>query len=227
MIRQLASLGTVARNFGKSLIDPKSYADDLKALAGTRLGKAALADGGKELLKSSVPGAVITTGLSTLTTGNPFAGLLIGATDLGASFGLSRALAGRTGNVLGMPLSGKYSYRVKDGLKTAKGTPRKQVNIADQSMVDRVYEQSMPQTIAQLAGSVGAVVALEPQFMPQAYNESQAVTQQQQLAQMKYLNNMNMPNTADGTLYQLQGIPQRLQQEVMQNLVVPMPGMYQ
>ena len=192
-------------------------------IAATQLGKKALAEGGKELLKSSVPGAVITTGLSTLTTGNPLAGLLIGATDLGASFGLSRALAGKTGKVLGMPLSGQYSYRVKDGLKTAKGTPRKQVNLTDSSMVNRVYEQSMPQTIAQLAGSVGAVVALEPQFMPQAYNESQAVTQQQQLAQMKYLNNMNMPNTADGTLYQIQGIPQRLQQEAM----VPMPGMYQ
>ena len=148
-----------------------------------------------------------------MTTGNPAAGLLIGATDLGASFGLSRALAGRTGKVLGMPLSGQYSYRVKDGLKTAKGTPRKQVNLADKSMVDRVYEQSMPQTIAQLAGSVGAVVALEPQFMPQAYNESQAVTQQQQLAQMKYLNNMNMPDTADGTLYQTQGIPRKAQEE--------------
>ena len=213
MIPQLARLGQGLRTFGKEL-------------AGTSLGKAALADGGKELLKSSVPGAVITAGLSTLTTGNPAAGLLIGATDLGASFGLSRALAGRTGNVFGMqslPLSGKYSYRVKDGLKTSKGTPRKQVNLTDKSMVDRVYEQSMPQTIAQLAGSVGAVVTLEPQFMPQAYNESQAVTQQQQLAQMKYLNNMNMPNTADGTLYQIQGIPQRLQQEAM----VPMPGMYQ
>ena len=84
----------------------------------------------------------------------------------------------------------------------------------------------MPQTIAQLAGSVGAVVALEPQFMPQAYNESQAVTQQQQLAQMKYLNNMNMPNTADGTLYQIQGIPRKaLQQEAM--MMAMMPGMYQ
>jgi hypothetical protein len=209
MIPQLARLGQGLRTFGKEL-------------AGTSLGKAALADGGKELLKSSVPGAVITAGLSTLTTGNPAAGLLIGATDLGASFGLSRALAGKTGKVLGMPLSGQYSYRVKDGLKTAKGTPRKQVNLADKSMVSRVYEQSMPQTIAQLAGSVGAVVALEPQFMPQAYNESQAVTQQQQLAQMKYLNNMNMPDTADGTLYQIQGIPQRREQEGM----VPMPGMY-
>ena len=209
MIPQLAKLGQGLRTFGKEL-------------AGTSLGKAALADGGKELLKSSVPGAVITAGLSTLTTGNPAAGLLIGATDLGASFGLSRALAGRTGKVLGMPLSGQYSYRVKDGLKTAKGTPRKQVNLTDSSIVNRVYEQSMPQTIAQLAGSVGAVVALEPQFMPQAYNESQAVTQQQQLAQMKYLNNMNMPDTADGTLYQIQGIPQRREQEGM----VPMPGMY-
>ena len=209
MIPQLARLGQGLRTFGKEL-------------AGTSLGKAALADGGKELLKSSVPGAVITAGLSTLTTGNPAAGLLIGATDLGASFGLSRALAGRTGKVLGMPLSGQYSYRVKDGLKTAKGTPRKQVNLTDSSMVNRVYEQSMPQTIAQLAGSVGAVVALEPRFMPQAYNESQAVTQQQQLAQMKYLNNMNVPDTADGTLYQIQGIPQRREQEGM----VPMPGMY-
>lgn len=209
MITQLARLGTGLRTFGKEL-------------AATSAGKAALSEGGKELLKSSIPGAVITTGLSTLTTGNPLAGLLIGATDLGASFGLSRALAGRTGRVLGMPLSGKYSYRVKDDLKTAKGTPRKQVNITDPSQATRVYEQSMPQTIAQLAGSVGAVVTLEPQFMPQAYNESQAVTQQQQLAQMKYLNNMNMPDTADGTLYQMQGIPQRREQEAM----VPMPGMY-
>ena len=220
MIPQLARLGQGLRTFGKEL-------------AGTSLGKAALADGGKELLKSSVPGAVITAGLSTLTTGNPAAGLLIGATDLGASFGLSRALAGRTGNVFGMqslPLSGKYSYRVKDGLKTAKGTPRKQVNLTDSSMVDRVYEQSMPQTIAQLAGSVGAVVALEPRFMPQAYNESQAVTQQQQLAQMKYLNNMNMPDTADGTLYQTQGIPDRKAQEKKKNeemmmMAMMMPGM--
>lgn len=209
MITQLARLGTGLRTFGKEL-------------AATSAGKAALSEGGKELLKSSIPGAVITTGLSTLTTGNPLAGLLIGATDLGASFGLSRALAGRTGRVLGMPVSGKYSYRVKDDLKTAKGTPRKQVNITDPSQATRVYEQSMPQTIAQLAGSVGAVVTLEPQFMPQAYNESQAVTQQQQLAQMKYLNNMNMPDTADGTLYQMQGIPQRREQEAM----VPMPGMY-
>ena len=196
MITQLARLGTGLRTFGKEL-------------AATSVGKAALDKGGKELLKSSIPGAVITTGLSTLTTGNPLAGLLIGATDLGASFGLSRALAGRTGRVLGMPISGKYSYRVADDLKTAKGTPRKQVNITDPSQATRVYEQSMPQTIAQLAGSVGAVVTLEPQFMPQAYNESQAVTQQQQLAQMKYLNNMNTPDTADGTLYQMQGIPQR------------------
>ena len=217
MIPQLARLGQGLRTFGKEL-------------AGTSLGKAALADGGKELLKSSIPGAVITTGLSTLTTGNPLAGLLIGATDLGASFGLSRALAGRTGKVLGMPKSGQYSYRVKDGLKTAKGTPRKQVNLTDSSMVDRVYEQSMPQTIAQLAGSVGAVVALEPQFMPQAYNESQAVTQQQQLAQMKYLNNMNMPNTAAGTLYQTQGVPDRKAQEEKRNreimmMSMMMPGM--
>ena len=66
--------------------------------------------------------------------------------------------------------------------------------------------------------------------MPQAYNESQAVTQQQQLAQMKYLNNMNMPDTAAGTLYQTQGIPDREEQnrkknEEMMMMAMMMPGM--
>jgi len=182
----------------------------------------AMEEGGRELLKGSLPGAVATAGFTTMTTGNPLAGLAVGTADLGASFGLSRALAGRTGSVLGFPLSGKHYYRVRGDLKTAKGTPRTRIDITDPSQVSLAYEQSLPQTLAQLAGSAGAVVALEPQFMPQAYNESQAVTQQQQLAQMKYLNNMNMPNTADGTLYQIQGIPQRREQESM----VPMSGMY-
>jgi hypothetical protein len=44
--------------------------------------------------------------------------------------------------------------------------------------------------------------------MQQATNQS--VTQQQQLGQQEMLNQMYAPYTADGTLYQLQGLPSRV-----------------
>lgn len=166
--------------------------------------------GGKELFMSSLPGAVITTGLSTLTTGNPAAGLLIGLTDLGMSFGASRALSGLEGKKLfGMPMAGKYVHVAKpEQLIGKKGQNLKQIKT---DILQQQYEQSVPQTIAQLAGSVGAVTTLEPRFMPQPGVESQYVTQAQQLGQQEVLNRMYMPpETADGTLYQTQGLPQRV-----------------
>ena len=168
------------------------------------------AEGGKELFKGSIPGAVITTGLSTLTTGNPFAGLLIGAADLGLSFGASRALSGLKGKqILGMPLAGKYVHVASpEQLVGKKGQPLKQIKT---DILQSQYEQSIPQTIGQLAGSVAAVTTLEPRFMPQPVSESQYVTQAQQLGQQEMLNRMYAPpDTADGTLYQLQGLPQRV-----------------
>lgn len=161
------------------------------------------AEGGKELLKGSLPGAVITAGLSTLTTGNPLAGLLIGATDLGLSFGASRAISGIK------PLAGKYVHVARpEQLVGKKGQPLKQIKT---NILQQQYEQSIPQTIGQLAGSVAAVTTLEPMFMQQPVSESQYVTQAQQLGQQEMLNQMYAPPyTADGTLYQLQGLPQRV-----------------
>jgi hypothetical protein len=160
------------------------------------------AEGGKELFKGSLPGAVITAGLSTLTTGNPIAGLAIGAADLGLSFGASRALSGIK------PLAGKYIHVARpEQLVGKKGQPLKQIRTA---ALKPQYEQSIPQTIGQLAGSVAAVTTLEPRFMPQPGSEAQYVTQAQQLGQQEMLNQMYMPYTADGTMYQLQGLPQRV-----------------
>lgn len=165
--------------------------------------------GGKELFMGSLPGAIITTGLSTLTTGNPIAGLLIGAADLGLSFGASRALSSSGKKVLGMPLAGKYSYRADpEKMVGKKGQQLKRISTEG---MEKVYEQSVPQTLMQLAGSVGAVTMLEPRFMPQPGTESQYVTQAQQLGQQEMLNRMYAPpDTADGTLYQVQGLPQRV-----------------
>lgn len=161
--------------------------------------------GGSELLRSSLPGAAITAGLGTLTTGNPLAGLVIGATDLGLSFGGSRALAGTQ-------LAGKYrNYATPSQVATALETGE----MISPLSLKRVYEPSIAQTGAMLAGSIAAPVVLEPMFLQMQQQQqlaaSQNVTQAQQLGQQEMLNRMYMPpDTADGTLYQVQGLPQRV-----------------
>jgi hypothetical protein len=63
-----------------------------------------------------------------------------------------------------------------------------------------------------LGSSIAAPLMLEPMFMQQQQVTNQNVTQQQQLGQMEYLNQMYPSYTADGTLYQLQGLPPRVTQ---------------
>lgn len=157
--------------------------------------------GGSELLRASLPGAAITAGLGTITTGNPLAGLTIGAADLGLSFGGSRALAGTQ-------LAGKYrNYATPSQVATALETGE-MISPLD---LKRIYEPSSLQHGAMLAGSIAAPVVLEPMFlqMQQQQNTNQLVTQAQQLGQQEVLNQMYQPYTADGTLYQIQGLPQR------------------
>jgi hypothetical protein len=159
-------------------------------------------DGGSEILKSSLPGALITTGLGTITTGNPLAGLAIGAADLGLSAGGAMAI-----NRYAPQLAGKYrSYVSPDYLEKNPGATSIPVD-----QMRRVYEPSIAQNAAMLAGSVASPVVLEPMFlkMQQDQQLSQNVTQAQQLGQQAYINQMYAPYTADGTLYQLQGLPPR------------------
>jgi len=173
----------------------------LQQAAQSKVGQKVLDKGGKELLISSAPGAALTTFLSTLTTGNPLAGLAIGATDLGLSFGAARAL-GIT------KLAGKYRNYASDE-DVAKYTG---VGNIPASALKREYVPSMAQNAAMLGGSAAAVIGLEPLFlqMQQQQATNQMITQQQQLGQQEVLNQMYTPYTADGTLYQLQGLPYRV-----------------
>jgi|688.fasta_scaffold360054_2 hypothetical protein len=157
-------------------------------------------DGGSELLSASLPGAVATAGLGALTTGNPLAGLIIGATDLGLSYGGSRAIS-----KFAPQYAGRYrAYVTPEQMKA--GTP------VDPKNLKMAYEPSWQQSAAMLAGSVAAPVTLEPLFlqMQQQQNTNQLVTQQQQLGQQEMLNDFYYPQTADGTLYQTQGLPPRV-----------------
>jgi hypothetical protein len=166
-----------------------------------RVGRSYLGKEGRgQLLASSVPGAIATTALGTITTGNPLAGLAIGAADLGASYGGARAIS-----KLAPQYAGKYRAYVTPE-QMSEGVP------IDVQNLKQVYEPSMAQNAAMLLGSVGAPMALEPLFlqMQQQENTNQYVTQQQQLGQQEMLNNFYYPQTADGTLYQTQGLPPRV-----------------
>jgi len=167
----------------------------------SRAGQKLLDKGGKELLISSVPGAALTTVLSSFTTGNPLAGLAVGATDLGLSFGLARALGSTK-------LAGKYrNYASDEDVAKYSG-----VSNIPASVLKREYVPSMAQNAAMIGGSAAAAITFEPLFlqMQQQQATNQMVTQQQQLGQQEALNQMYAPYTADGTFYQLQGLPYRV-----------------
>jgi len=171
-----------------------------------------LAGGGKELISSSVPGAVLTGGLSALSTGNPLAGLVVGAADLVTSSALARGLGSKTlGTALekaGAPkaataLAGRYETIVPQGGKA----------------VTR-YSPSTPQHIAMGVGSIGSTLMLEPlfhqtgvdQLAQQPYVASQTATADQQMLQRDLINRLHaQQQLSPGTMYQLQGLPERVQ----------------
>jgi hypothetical protein len=174
----------------------------LQQAAQSKVGQRLLDKGGKDLLVSAVPGAALTTVLSTVTTGNPLAGLAIGAADLGLGFGAARALGGTR-------FAGKFrNYASDDDVAKYSGVSR---NIPA-SALKREYVPSMAQNAAMIGSSAASVIGLEPLFlqMQQQQNTNQMITQQQQLGQQEVLNQMYTPYTADGTLYQLQGLPYRV-----------------
>lgn len=173
----------------------------LQRAAQSRVGQKVLDKGGKDLLIAAAPGAALTTVLSTVTTGNPLAGLAIGAADLGLGFGAARALGGTK-------LAGKYRSYASDE-DAAKYTG---VGNIPTSALKKEYIPSIAQNAAMIGSSTAAMIGLEPLFlqMQQQQNTNQMVTQQQQLGQQEVLNQMYTPYTADGTLYQLQGLPYRV-----------------
>ena len=111
-----------------------------------------------------------------------------------------------------MPLSGQYSYRVKDGLKTAKGTPRKQVNLTDSSMVNRVYEQNLFPGSNSLEAWVPWWHS-EPQFMPQAYNESSGCVTTTAVGTDEIPKQLRTVDTAEWKFFQTRVVPQRREKE--------------
>jgi hypothetical protein len=156
--------------------------------------------GGSELLSTALPGAVLGGVVSTMATGNPLAGLAVGAADLGLSYGGARAL-----EKLRPQMAGKYGYQLspKQYEAAKQGAP---INV---SQLKGAYTPSAAQHGLMYAGSVGATLGIEPLFMQQKYAEEQAATQAQQLQQMQQINGLQQQMNSPGTLYQMQGLPYR------------------
>ena len=154
------------------------------------------------LVKSSATGGLISGGLTTLFTGNPLAGLAVGATDTLGSAVLATgigALGGKTGTrkLFGKDVNfrggKKYTFSETDDLnpllKQLQTTPNTGVtsgmkddamrNIASYVKSKEYYSPSGPQLAGMYAGSIAAPFAVEPLFMP----KDQGDIVQQQLFQ--------------------------------------------
>jgi len=183
------------------------------------------------LLMSSMPGALFSGGFATLTTGNPLAGLTVAGADLLGSTALASgigALGGKTGTrkIFGKDVrlaGGKVTKLRPDDVIPKEARTSKEA--FEKFMQRRTsFEPSPAQTVGQISGSIGAVLAVEPMFYPkdqgdivqqqlfQRYGTSQLMTNPRAaINNLTYLSRdikgdevrdkQNM-NLAPGTLYQ-------------------------
>tara|TARA_Y100001972_G_scaffold58872_1_gene72122 strand:- start:920 stop:1564 length:645 start_codon:yes stop_codon:yes gene_type:complete len=190
------------------------------------------------LLMSSMPGALFSGGFTTLTTGNPLAGLTVAGADLLGSTALASgigALGGKTGTrkIFGKDVrlaGGKVTKLRPDDVIPKEARTSKEA--FEKFMQRRTsFEPSPAQTVGQISGSIGAVLAVEPMFYPkdqgdivqqqlfQRYGTSQLMTNPRAaINNLTYLSRdikgdevrdgQNM-NLSPGTLYQMAGNPMR------------------
>lgn len=172
-------------------------------LAG-KLASRFLAGGGKELLGHAAPGAITTGILSTLSTGNPVAGLAVAGADLIGSTALARGLG-----KISPKLAGRYETIIPEGGKAYKQ-----------------YTPSLAQNIGMGVGSIGSIMAIEPIFAGQQLgqlnqqqiqqltaeplNMDQTATTQQQLIQRQLIDQVKNQALSPGTMFQMQGVESTL-----------------
>ena len=130
------------------------------------------------LLMSSMPGALFSGGFATLTTGNPLAGLtvagadLLGSTALASGIGLlgKKKILGKTVNFAGGPainIRGDVPENIKQEIKRGVASPDFQSFMASKTG----FAPSPAQTMGQVTGSIGAVLAVEPMFYPKPQSD--------------------------------------------------------
>ena len=175
------------------------------------------------LVQSSATGGLISGGLTTLFTGNPLAGLAVGAADTLGSAVLASgigALGGKTGTrkLFGKDVNfrggKKYTFSETDDLnpllKQLQTTPNTGVtagmkddamrNIASYVKSKEYFSPSGPQLAGMYAGSLAAPFAIAPLFMPQNQNN---IVQQQLRQRLGYSQTLTNPQAAQNALQEI------------------------
>jgi hypothetical protein len=177
----------------------------LQRILGSRMGQAMMAPATKEAVRSSIPGAVITTGLTGLSGGGLGTSLLTGGLDIGLSTAGAR-LAGRVTPEMLSKITGKRTGNFLAGAKPG--------------------EMSVLQNLAMGTGSIGAAMATAPmlagdqiasmsqqqlqQLMAEPVVMDQTATAEQQLIQRDLVNNLQAQSLSPGTMFQMQGVESTL-----------------
>lgn len=177
----------------------------LQRILGSRMGRSMVSPATKEAAKASIPGAVITGGLTALAGGGLGPSLATGALDIG----LSTAGARLAGKVTPQMLSKVTGQRIANVLAGSKPG-----------------EMSTLQNIAMGAGSIGATLATAPmlagseisrlsqmqlqQLMAEPVVMDQTATEEQQLIQRQLINDLQAQSLSPGTMFQMQGIESTL-----------------
>ena len=177
------------------------------------------------LLRSSAMGGLFSGGLTTLFTGNPLAGLAVGAADTVGSAALATGIGALgTRKVLGKNINfaggKKYTFSESDNLDPLKkqlanlgkaGTatrvgkagqidPQAMKAITDYAQSKSYYAPSGPQLAGMYAGSIAAPFAIEPLFMPQNQNN---IVQQQLRQRLGYSQALTNPQAGQNALQEL------------------------
>ena len=177
----------------------------LQRILGSRMGQAMMAPATKEVVKASVPGAVLGGGFTLMAGGGVPAALATGGLDIGLS-----TLAGRlAGKVTPEALSKVTGQRAANFIAGAKPG-----------------ELSMLQHMAMGGGSVAAAVATHPlyagaqianlseqqlqQLTAEPIAMDQTATAEQQMMQRDLINNLQTQSLSPGTMFQMQGIESTL-----------------
>ena len=160
---------------------------------------------GRELVRQSIPGAVLNAGATTLFTGNPLLGLASGGLDFIGSAGLSRGLE-HLGTKHKLPwLAGSMGKREVGGVMKPD------------------YRPSIPQTIGIYGTSFGAPMLVEGMHMNRQPGAMQMAGQggaiNQQVGQRQAINNLRGEQLARNTMYQTGGLPYRVTSQYADDIV--------
>ena len=177
------------------------------------------------LLRSSAMGGLFSGGLTTLFTGDPLAGLAVGAADTVGSAALATGIGALgTRKVLGKNINfaggKKYTFSESDDLDPLKkqlanlgkaGTatrvgkagqidPQAMKAITDYAQSKSYYSPSGPQLAGMYAGSIAAPFAIEPLFMPRSQNYITNSQSMQTYGMNQNINAAGRPTNNEGTV---------------------------